>query len=200
MRIFLFVLSFIGLMGFQATAQDEITDENNTIPLDIGLEYQMYPAGMMPGLRAEIGLGTYKNHGLNLRVGYNRARRNDWGEHADERGGGWGASLGYRYYLKGRLNGFFLGARTDYWKLDIDWTNTGADGDLWTSDDDTGTTEIHILQPTAELGYIFFLGQKKRIFLTPKINWGWEKNIVTNGEPVGQGAIFLWGIDFGYRF
>jgi hypothetical protein len=155
----------------------------------IGLQVQGYPAGVITTLRG--GLEIDPQQEISLRVGYNLTRRGDFGEHDNEEGGGPGFSLGYRYYVKDKLDGFFLGARTNLWFLEIDWR-----------DDDPllrGTTDITVLQPTAEVGYNLVGGRSSWLF-APVVSLGWELNVRTDGEEVGEGAIFLAGINVAYLF
>lgn len=197
---FWLIAATIFLYGIELTAQDTSLEKR---PIELSFEYQMYPAGMMPGLKMEIGVGKYYKHAINTRVAYNRARRHGWGEHGDERGGGMGASIGYRFYIIRPMKGLYAGVRNDFWNLKIDYRDIGEDMLYGTEDDfDFGSTKIFILQPTVELGYKFLLliKDKTTLFITPQVAAGWEYNAITNGEPVGQGAIGLWGIDIGIRF
>ncbi|MGB1218050.1 MAG: hypothetical protein ACPG5P_09245 [Saprospiraceae bacterium] len=170
--------------------------------IDLGLEFQMYPAGIIPGVRVGFGLDKYNTHEINARLGFNKAKRNNWGEHEDERGNGWGGSLAYRYYFKSNMKGFSLGTRADIWNLSIDWRNIGTDEELWTEDDDIGNSKIIIFQPTAEVAYTFLIpiSEKQRVFISPNVAFGYELNVKTKGEKVGQGNILLWGVVAGIRF
>ncbi len=177
-------------------AQDK--DSYDKRPVEMGLELQMYPAGQMPSLKMEMGVGKYYKHGINLRMALNIAKRRAWGEHEDERGLGFGGSIGSRYDITNPFRGFYVGARADIWSLKIKWRNSGVDEELWNTDDDLGETKTLILQPNLEVGYKFRL--KEKFYLAPALAIGWEFNAISKGEDVGQGSIFLWGLDFGYRF
>ena len=159
---------------------------------ELGLEVQGYPAGVIFGVRYDFTLATHLS--ANVRAGYNLARRRDLGEHDDERGGGPGASLGARYYFKEQYQGFFVGVRGDFWFMEIDWV-TERPGD----DDLRGSTDITVIQPLAEGGYTFLLGDDQWS-LTPKISLGYEINVKTRGEEVGEGAISLFGLQVDRRF
>ena len=156
-----------------------------------GVEAQAYPAGFILGVRADGSVS--KNFSLNLRAGYNFARRGDLGEHMKERGGGPGLSAGARYYLKPGFMGFFLGARIEFWLMDIDWEDRLPNDDIR-----SGNTDITVFQPLVEGGYTFGLGNGNWA-ITPKITLGYEINIKTKGEEVGQGAISLLGATFTKR-
>lgn len=155
---------------------------------DLGLELQAYPTGLLPGLRAERGFGG--KQAVHLRIGANLVDHRDLGKHDDETGSGLGFSLGYKRYFREGYQGPFAGARSDVWFNEIDWVNLDAPS--------TGTTKITVLQPTAELGWLFALG--KKLYLAPSLAFGFEINVKTEGEPTGEGAIFLLGFHGGYRF
>lgn len=156
------------------------------------MESQVYPAGVIFGLRTDRSLSSHFT--VNLRLGYNTARRRDLGKHDDERGGGLGGSLGSRFFLKEDYQGFFIGARVDLWFLEIDWV-TEVPG----SEALRGTTDITVLQPLAEAGYTFVF-QEGQWAITPKISLGYEINVRTEGEEVGEGAISLLGVSLCRRF
>lgn len=158
--------------------------------VDIGLEIQVYPTGVIPGLRAERALNAH--HALQARVGYQRIRHEDFGVLDDERGDGAGFSIGYRYYKQTSHAGWSFSARTDLWFNRLDWTdNPGA------ANEQTGTTRVTVLQPTVGVGYTLLHGD---FALTPTLSFGREINIDTDGAEVGQGAIWLVGLEWGVRF
>ncbi len=178
-------LLLLSLFFTSLSAQD---DSNHF--RDIGLEIQQYPTGYLLGLRAEWELTPH--HNITLRAGYNGLDHQDFGVHESEIGGGFGGTLGYRYYFKPNAQAFFLGARADLWQNEVDWKdNIGTPGALF------GTTDVWVLQPTAIAGYLFLL-QDHWVF-TPTLAFGAEINIKTTGAPVGEGAIVLWGLQLAYR-
>lgn len=155
----------------------------------IGIEVQGYPAGVISTLRG--GLELSRQSELSLRVGYNYTDRGDFGEHDNEEGGGPGFSIGYRYYTDNELGGLFFGARTNLWFLEIDWRDNDPAR--------IGTTDTTVLQPTAEVGYNILSGRSSWM-VAPVVGFGWEFNIRTDGEEVGEGAILLGGINVAYLF
>lgn len=165
-------------------SQLAISQENHTLSKEFGVEIQQYPTGFLLGLRFNFGLKAH--HRLNLRAGYNTLDHKDFGVQDSEIGGGFGGSLGYNYYFSPLCDKFFIGVRSDLWFNEIDWKNevSGLNG----------TTGVTVLQPTIIGGYTFILGEK--FTLTPTLAFGAEINIRTQGEPVGQGAIILWGVSF----
>ena len=152
----------------------------------VGLEAQVYPTGFLLGVYGEFGFKSH--HAATVRFGVNIFDHDDLGVQLDEEGHGPGGSLGYRYYFGENYTKLFLGARTDLWFNTVDWVNEQG----------TGTTEIVVVQPTALIGYQFFLNN--RIAISPTLGLGGEINIRTQGEPTGQGAILLGGVNLGYKF
>ena len=170
------------------------TTAQNGKSFDIGVEVQAYPTGVIPGLHFEFGLS--EKDGLLGRIGYNIVDHRDLGVQDDEKGGGFGFSAGYRRYFKANRQGFFLGARTDLWFNKIDWKdNPDSPNEVEVE----GRTEITVLQPTAEAGYVVNLGNGSWSFV-PNIAFGAEINIKTEGRPVGESAILLVGFTFRKRF
>ena len=159
--------------------------------IEVGIEFQAYPTGLIPGIHLEYELTD--NSGIQGRIGYNIVRHRDLGVHEDERGGGFGGTLGYRYYFKPNRTGIMLGARCDLWKNEVDWKDN-----IGTINEVQGTTNVTVLQPTAEIGYIFSL--KKGLIFLPTVSLGGEINIQTEGAEVGQGAILLLGATIAKRF
>ncbi len=157
----------------------------------VGVELQAYPTGIILGVRADFSVSEHI--ALNGRLGYNLARRRDLGEHDDERGGGFGGSFGSRYFFKQDFQGFFIGVRVDLWAMEIDWTTTVSDPET------TGVTNITVLQPLIAGGYAFVLPSGNWV-ITPKISLGYEINLKTKGEAVGEGAISLIGVSVCRRF
>jgi hypothetical protein len=160
--------------------------------LAVGAEIQLYPSGVIPGLHGQWALST-KNV-LTFRLGYNLAERQDNGEHDDEEGGGPGATVGYRRYFRPDQRRWYVGGRVDLWTMEIDWQDdTGGPAQS------SGTTDILVLQPTVEAGYGFQLGGS-RWRLDAGLAFGFEINVHTDGEEVGEGASLLGGATVVYNF
>ena len=80
--------------------------------------------------------------------------------------------------------GAVSGTAQDVWDLEIDWEDPGPV---------TGSTDVIVVQPTAEVGYGFRLGEDGwRVELT--FGLGAEINVDTDGDDVGEGAIALLGV------
>ena len=180
MKRILFAVFFILLFN---TSKSQV--EVGYTTTDIGAVFQWYPSGTISGLH--LGFNSRLHNSFIVEAGYNKANRKDNGEKDNEKGGGWGGSLGYRYYFKPYPYKLFLGLKTDIWRMSIDWTE-GAN---------TGNTKTWTLQPTFEIGYTFVINDQA--FITPVIANGVEVNMKTEGDKVGQGFITLVGISAGFR-
>ena len=163
------------------------------VGLDLGFEVQVYPTGLLSGGR--IGLRTGQHSAFHIRLGHNLIRHRDLGVQDEENGNGWGGSLGYRYYFPADHKGYFLGIRTDLWNSQIRWKDFDSSGNL----SETGQTQILVIQPTAEIGYLWLIGKNDNGFFAPTLSLGREINVLTQGREVGQGAILLIGIQLGLR-
>lgn len=160
---------------------------------DLALEEQVYPTGLVSGARITFRLA--KHSAIHLRLGHNLIRHRDLGVQDDERGYGWGGSIGYGYYFSSGHRGWWLGLRSDIWRSQVRWISLKDQG----AESVQGTTRILVLQPTVESGYLWVLGVKQRLILAGTISLGREINVITEGRSVGEGAILLLGIQFGIR-
>lgn len=183
--IFYFIIFFL-LVILPSYSEEKIS-------ILLGIETQVYPTGLIPGFRAELGLGN--SDFFHIRTGFNIVQHGDLGVHQNEQGGGLGFSLGYHHhFFKTILQGFYVGPRVDVWFNRIEWqdnTNSPAKS--------TGVTQIIVVQPTLVTGYRFILG-KTSWSIEPLAALGYEINAYTSGADVGQGLIFLLGVYFNYRF
>jgi hypothetical protein len=160
---------------------------------ELGLTFQQYPTGSVPGLSYTFQPGEDSHHSLQLRLGYNIVYHGNAGVWEDERGGGFGFSPGWLYHFKAERKGLYLGSRLDVWFNSIDWKGQGpADNPI------NGTSNIVVLQPTAVAGYRILLGVN--FVLVPEIAVGAEINVINDGKNVGQGAILLGGLTLARRF
>ena len=159
---------------FQGVAQNK---------LKYGLEVQGYPTGLIAGITTEYEL-SYSLLG-HVRAGYNLVRHRDLGKHDDERGGGFGGTLGLRYYIQEMYSSWFVEARSDLWFNKITWKDR-----IGQINQTTGKSEVTVLQPTLLGGYTFELGPVK---FSPTVAFGYEINIKTKGQETGQGPILLIG-------
>lgn len=157
-------------------------------PFAVGFEAQAYPAGVITAARAEFPLGAHD--ALTARLAWNETDRQDFGEHDDERGGGGGGGIGWRRYFGAQRDGWLVGGRVDLWALEIDWEDESPASE--------GRTDVLVLQPSAEAGYAWRLGDSRwRLELTASL--GVEINFDTDGEDVGEGVIGLAGFAVSYQ-
>lgn len=177
------VLFLLILIFTAARSQDGV--EVGYTTTDMGAEFQWYPSGTIAGLH--VAFNSKIHHSVMVKFAYNKADRKDNGEKDNEKGSGWGGGIGYRYYFKPHPYKFFIGAKTDIWRMKIDWVE-GAQ---------TGETRTWALQPTFEIGYTFIINDQA--FITPSISNGAQINMKTEGDKVGQGFITLIGISAGFR-
>lgn len=159
-----------------------------------GIEMQVYPTGLLPGIHWERGFG--RGHHVHARIGVNLFDHRDLGEQDNERGWGWGGGAGWRWYLPRQgtygQQGWLTGARVDVWRNTVEWSN-----ELFGFPFASGSTKLVVLQPTVEAGYRFAFGRKWT--LSPHLGVGWEWNAVTDGSPTGEGPIGLVGVRFAYQ-
>ena len=182
----LYFLLFISVLPLLCRAQIERSQTN------ISVEFQAYPTGLVPGVR--IAKLFKEQHALHFRLGYNWIRHRDLGVHEDERGDGFGFTLGYRQYFSPNHEKYFVGVRSDFWFNELIWKdNIGGGNEI------TGVSNIRVIQPTLEAGHLFLLSDGST-FVSPSVAFGFEVNIKTEGEEVGQGAILLVGLSLGKRF
>uniref|UniRef100_UPI004048C4B4 hypothetical protein n=1 Tax=Roseivirga sp. TaxID=1964215 RepID=UPI004048C4B4 len=154
---------------------------------DLGLEIQAYPAGMMFMGKADFNLS--KNNQFTAKAGYNMARRQDFGEHDNEEGGGLGLNLAFKHYFKADYLGWNYSLRASLWMMTIDWSNDAPT--------QTGSTSITVFQPTLSGGYDFRLNPNLKLGLF--VAFGYEINVISSGQEVGQGGISLAGFSLSHK-
>ena len=193
--------------------------ESSASRWQIGGGVQLYPAGAIVDARVSRSVG--ERDAVWMRLGYNKARRQDFGEHTDEQGGGSGASLGYRrFFGASTSDGLYFAFAVDWWDLRIDWWDKRTDRFDRNARDPvvlllategrtadlsayllftrrTGRTGTDVLQPTVQTGYAWMAGTN--CVLSMSMSLGAEVNTHTRGESVGQGPILLFGMEFGFR-
>ena len=81
-------MSLFILACFLLTAQSQ---EFGYKTIDVGGEFQWYRAGYISGLHLAYNFPVH--HAVQLRIGYNKANRKDFGRHENEEGGGLGFHL-----------------------------------------------------------------------------------------------------------
>lgn len=142
------------------------------------VELQAYPAGLI--LTSGLDIGPVGVH-----AGFNLTRRQDFGKHDDERGGGFGAGATWWHTTPLRLAGLRLGLRVDVWQLGIDWEDRGVR---------SGSTDITVVQPSLRAAWHV---PSTPLAITAAL--GVEMNVRTDGEDVGEGPIGLLGLRWSLR-
>lgn len=155
---------------------------------DIGIELQAYPTGFIPGVSVDHSISDKGM--IHARLGANLFDHRDLGVHDSETGSGWGGSLGYHHYFSEGQKGLFAGVRADVWSNHVEWSDN--------SPVLMGETDIIVLQPTLQLGYT--MRSESGWYIKPALGFGIEWNVQTEGEPTGEGAILLLGVQVGKRF
>ena len=179
---------FLLLFSIFATVA-QAQELNNRIT-NIGLELQQYPTGYMIAGHGEIGWN--KRHSIDFRAGYNGLDHLSFGPNDEEIGGGPGFSVGYNYYFGKNFQKWLISYRTDLWWNEVHWAN-----EIGEINETKGQTNVVVLQPTLIGAYVFLF--KEHFIFTPTLAVGMEINIITEGKPVGEGAIILWGAKLAYR-
>ena len=154
---------------------------------DISAQVQLYPTGIIPGLKIDKSIGAHSR--LSLRLGANIFDHEDLGVQDEEVGEGFGFSVGYQYYPAENKIGLHLELKNDIWWNSVEWVDNERSI--------SGSTDIIVVQPTINLGYTFMLGS--RVAISPSAGLGLEWNVKTEGEPTGEGPIGLVGLSAGIR-
>ena len=176
----------VGFILFQVTllfSQDTSASSSSTNQkLNYGVSLQVYPAGIIPTVNAEL----YRNEKYSwlFRVGANLTDRRDFSDfHDEEKGGGFGGSIGYRRHFPLKNNDkIIVGLNTDLWNLWINYKD-----DVGEPNETSGRTYILVLQPYLETGYFFNLKNSSKLGVT--LGFGREFNVITRGEEVEQDLI-----------
>lgn len=176
---------FFAIVLFSTVARSQDGVEVGYRTTDIGAQFQYHYYGTVTSLHAAFN--SRMHHSLLVQFGYIKADRKDKGEKDEETGSGWGGGLGYRYYFRPHPHKLFIGLKADIYKMKIDW----ADGIL------TGQSRTWMLQPSLELGYTIVVNDQG--FITPFIASGYQANVKTEGDKVGQGLVPIIGISAGFR-
>ncbi len=163
----------------------------DNLPRDLSFETQVYPTGVIYGVRYEAAFD--EKQAWSIRLGVQDIDHEDEGEQDDEQGDGLGFTLGYKRYLNSGHTGPAIGFKTDLWFNSLDTRDN-----IGTPEETSGQTDVIVLQPTIELSWLYPLGNQ--FFITPTAAAGFEINVDTDGEDVGEGFIFLGGVLLGIRF
>ena len=153
---------------------------------DIGAEFNNYAGGNIFNLH--VAFNSKLHHSFIIRAGYQSVNEKYNSTLLNENGGGLMCGLGYRYYFTYKPTRLFMGVKFDYWKLDIDWNNTGTNGNI------NGSSIV----PAIEAGYMFNFND--RFFLTPAITAGTIANSTNASAQMKNGFLFTAGLSAGVKF
>ena len=177
-QLFIFVFFFL-LISNQSFSQDS-EQKKDTHNSAFGIAVQVYPSGIIPTINYEYHLTD--NTSIQHRLGVNIIDRQDYSDENDEeKGFGFGGSMGYRYHFLKPKGAFIIGVNIDVWNTWIDWKNTN--NQIKTS----GNTYTLVLQPWLEAGCFIKLKNASKLGFTG--GFGREINIITNGKDVAEGWI-----------
>ncbi len=179
MKSVLISIVFVVLSLFSTDSKAQYTD--------LLFEFQAYPTGLIPGLRLEKSISS--KDAFLLRVGYQWIRHRDLGVHDDERGTGYGFTVGYKRYFNETYTKWHWALKTDVWRNTLDWEDLENQAVIA-----SGLTKIWVLQPTIEAGYTM---RKGNLMFSPNVAFGLEWNVKTDGAPTGEGPILLIGFTAG---
>lgn len=122
-----------------------------------------------------------------LFVGLNILSRGDRGIHDDESGQGLGGGVDINRVLPVLDGRLMAGGRVDLWSMKVNWRNDTLGF--------TADSRTLVFQPTARL--IYRLRQDPESSLQTidlTLSGGTARNIATHGQPVGDGAVLLFGV------
>lgn len=155
---------------------DEASDQRHIL----GVSLQLYPAGIIATINSEFIYTV--NSSLFIRVGGNFTDRKDYSDYNDnEKGSGFGGTIGYRRHFHLGSGKIITGINSDIWNMWINWKN-----DIGEANETSGQTYTLVLQPWLESGYFLQLDNSP-IQIGISLGFGREINIITDGKDVGQG-------------
>ncbi|MEP6647746.1 MAG: hypothetical protein ABJC12_11715, partial [Saprospiraceae bacterium] len=176
----LFVIAFYFSCVDISNGQTVKNGSNNSA--SVGISAQLYPAGLIATLNSDIFLASHSS--VFLRAGGNFTNRKDFSKYNDnEKGAGFGGSIGLRKHYFMKKGQIIAGLNTDLWNMWINWKN-----DIGTPLQTQGKTYTLVVQPWLETGY--FTGRENaplKFGITG--GFGREINVITKGKVVGHGWI-----------
>ena len=116
--------------------------------------------------------------------------------HDKEKARGCGFAFSWRYYFRPLVapqGSFYLGVRSDWWRLYYDWEDSAQADNQDVAQ--KGRSTVDSLTPAAILGWSF--GDAK-VSYDIYFSVGNEFNVITDGEDVSDGIVILGGM--GIRF
>jgi hypothetical protein len=179
---FLIVLALL-CYSFAAYSQDL---GYNTI--DVGMEYKW--SSNSPNINLQLALNAKIHHSFLISAGYKSAYKPIPNTHNNEKGRGWGGSLGYRYYFGVVPKRVFLGIRGEVWSF----------GMYRTANETAENVQVMIFQPHIEAGYTAVINDI--FYITPLVSYSKQITVSSDGDTFlyGNGYVPSVGISMGWRF
>jgi hypothetical protein len=172
-------LLFILIIAIAPQLWSQDGNAEKQLPIRIGAQLQVYPAGIIPVITAEIPL-TYTSS-LLLRAGLNIADRKNFSPYNDhESGQAYGGTIGLRKSWAKKKAAIKGGLNCDLWNMTINWSNN-----IGQINETRGSTHTFVVQPYIDCGYYYPLGN--RIEASGGLGFGREINVITEGKKVAQG-------------
>jgi hypothetical protein len=179
--ILLFIFSFILLKGLKA--QEDFGYKT----FDVGGSFKWNPDRYNYSLHLAYNAKTY--HSIQFHAGYTSIAEKNFTDFS-QKGNGWSAGGGYRYYFAVIPKRFFLGT-------DIEYTQLTIKGSSFVG---PYQTKIHFIQPSIQAGYTAVINDQ--LFITPfgGIAFTVAKNSATANSGFGKNTEGTAGISVGWRF
>jgi hypothetical protein len=149
----------------------------------LGAEVEQYPTGTI--VQAVLRTDWNSQSEWDALAGVNFVYHGDQGLQNRESGLGLGGVLRWRRFVPAIWQTTFFGLSAAVWRTEIHWQNT-KDANLPPS----GTTELWVFQPTAEIGHDF-KWDSKNTNVSVSLQFGYEINVIVQGAHTGQGPIGL---------
>ena len=175
---FLLAVSFYCIA---ASAQQDIGYRTT----DVGAEFLNYKDGSFIGLH--LGFNAKLHHSFHTAVGYYMTGDETPTYYTNKSKGGVGINLGYRYYVKPRPDGFFVGIKANLLTNKI-MLNTQTPEGPYTS---------MIFIPAVQTGFMFLINDS--FFITPSIEGGVKTNLQQKLGADKSKGVFLAGISCGIK-
>jgi len=152
---------------------------------DIGIEYQHFNDGSFVGLH--FAANAKIHHSFHTTIGYYIAGNKPTASYYNDSKGGLGFNLGYRYYVKPRPDGLFIGIKTNLFINKI-MLNTQTPEGPYTS---------MIFIPAVQTGFMLLINDA--FFITPSIEGGFKTNLQNKLSADKGKGVFLAGISCGFK-
>ncbi len=157
--------------------------------MDVGAEFLKYKDGSFIGLH--LGFNAKMHHSVHTSLGYYAASDETPAYYYNKSKGGLGINLGYRYYVKPRPDGFFVGAKANLFTNKII-----LDPQLNTQTPEGPYTSMNFI-PAVQAGYMFLINDM--FFITPSIEAGIKTNLQKKITTDKSKSAFLAGISCGFK-